>query len=112
MEFCDGSVEDILKQAEQQKSQIPMDQIKHYMWQIFNGLSHMHAKRISHRDLKPENILLLAQPGQKLESSDPLTHEVKICDLGAAKVLSEKGMNTPYVVSRYYRAPELILGSN
>jgi serine/threonine protein kinase len=34
--------------------------------------------------------------------------------LGASKVLdkSEKRMNTPYVVSRYYRAPELILGSN
>lgn len=39
---------------------------------------------------------------------------LKIADLGAAKVLdtSEKHMNTPYVVSRYYRAPELIMGSN
>ena len=39
---------------------------------------------------------------------------VKIADLGAAKVLdlSDKRMNTPYVVSRYYRAPELILGSH
>ena len=33
---------------------------------------------------------------------------VKICDFGSAKVLSEK-KNTPYIVSRYYRAPELIL---
>ena len=82
------------------------------MWQIFNGLSQMHAKSISHRDLKPENILLLAQPGETLDESDPLTHEVKICDLGAAKVLTKDGLNTPYVVSRYYRAPELILGSN
>lgn len=39
---------------------------------------------------------------------------VKIADLGATKVLdlSEKRMNTPYVVSRYYRSPELILGSH
>lgn len=39
---------------------------------------------------------------------------LKIADLGASKVLdtSNKHMNTPYVVSRYYRAPELILGSN
>jgi len=39
---------------------------------------------------------------------------LKICDLGAAKVLdmSAKRMNTPYVVSRYYRSPELIMGSN
>ena len=61
----------------------------------------MSEKGIAHRDLKPENILL--KGGQ-----------VKICDLGASKVLdrSDKKMNTPYVVSRYYRAPELILGSN
>lgn len=40
--------------------------------------------------------------------------QVKVADLGAAKVLdtSHKRMNTPYVVSRYYRAPELILGSH
>lgn len=33
---------------------------------------------------------------------------VKICDFGSAKILDEK-LNTPYIVSRYYRAPELIL---
>ena len=39
---------------------------------------------------------------------------LKIADLGAAKVLdfSEKRMNTPWVVSQYYRSPELILGSH
>ena len=38
--------------------------------------------------------------------------ELKIADLGAAKVLNASNLNTPYVVSRYYRAPELIMGSN
>lgn len=53
-----------------------------------------------HRDLKPENILI--KDG-----------EVKICDLGSSKVLDDVTfMNTPYVVSRFYRAPELILGTN
>lgn len=33
---------------------------------------------------------------------------VKICDFGSAKFLNDK-LNTPYIVSRYYRAPELIL---
>ena len=112
MEFCDGSLEDVLRRAESKKKAIDMNQIKHYVWQIFNGLSFMHEKSIAHRDLKPENILLLAPEGEALYESDPLTHEVKICDLGAAKVLSQSGLNTPYVVSRYYRAPELILGSN
>ena len=68
----------------------------------------MHTKNICHRDLKPENILLVNKNGQE---------EIKICDLGAAKVLAtsskkEGPLNTPYVVSRYYRAPELIMGSN
>jgi glycogen synthase kinase 3 beta len=40
--------------------------------------------------------------------------DIKICDFGSAKVLdrSIRNLNTPFAVSRYYRAPELILGSN
>lgn len=35
---------------------------------------------------------------------------IKICDFGSAKVLDDQQhLNTPYIVSRYYRAPELIL---
>jgi len=63
----------------------------------------MHDLGISHRDLKPENVLI----------KDGV---VRICDVGSSKVLDDPSasnpMNTPYVVSRYYRAPELILGSN
>jgi len=74
----------------------------------------MHKLGIAHRDLKPENILLKRKV-QKfgdsvIDRGSLLAMEVKICDLGAAKVL-DKEMNTPYVVSRYYRAPELILGA-
>ena len=58
----------------------------------------VHAKKVTHRDLKPENILL---------TEDGV---IKICDFGSAKVLDMEGhLNTPYIVSRYYRAPELIL---
>jgi serine/threonine protein kinase len=52
---------------------------------------------IAHRDLKPENILI---------SADEV---LKICDFGSSKAINENGKNTPYIVSRYYRAPELIL---
>ena len=34
---------------------------------------------------------------------------IKICDFGSSKQLDSSGKNTPYIVSRYYRAPELIL---
>lgn len=61
----------------------------------------MHERGICHRDLKPENILLKGT-----------MQEVKICDFGSSKILDmENHMNTPFVVSRYYRAPELIMGS-
>ena len=36
--------------------------------------------------------------------------EIRLTDFGSAKQLNTKGINTPYVVSTYYRAPELILG--
>ena len=112
MEFCDCSLEDRLRQAEKHKQVIPMHHVKHYVKQIFNGLKHMHAKNVSHRDLKPENILIKVPNGYDKNEVDPLKTEVKICDLGAAKVLDKASLNTPYVVSRYYRAPELILGSH
>lgn len=63
------------------------------------GLAKMHQMGVVHRDLKPENVLL------KDDS-------VRIADLGSAKIIDRYTyLNTPYVVSRYYRAPELLLAS-
>jgi len=68
------------------------------MRQIFEGMQYVHSQKVCHRDLKPENILL---------TDDKV---IKICDFGSAKVLDTANqLNTPYIVSRYYRAPELIL---
>jgi serine/threonine protein kinase len=105
------SLEDKLREVTSAKTPLLMSHIKHYSKQIFNGLSQLHKKGIAHRDLKPENILLKSRVKN---CSDPLNLEVKIADLGATKVLdtSSRKMNTPYVVSRYYRSPELILGSH
>ena len=120
MEFCDCSLEDKLRHAEKTKQPLTMEEIKWYGKQIFNGLKSMHSQGISHRDLKPENILLKV-PGNDKNLVNPkkfyevaqTSLELKICDMGAAKVLDKvTNQNTPYVVSRYYRAPELILGSN
>lgn len=75
-----------------------MPDIKNFMRQILKGMMHVHSLNICHRDLKPENILLTDKG------------IVKICDFGSAKVMNSKELNTPYIVSRYYRAPELSLG--
>lgn len=74
-----------------------MEDIRNFMKQILMGMAYVHKQGVCHRDLKPENILMNKE------------NIVKICDFGSAKVLSPSGLNTPYIVSRYYRAPELIL---
>ncbi|CAG9332544.1 unnamed protein product [Blepharisma stoltei] len=71
------------------------DEVSNIMRQILLGLEFLHSKKIMHRDLKPENILI-----------DPITMKVKLCDFGSAK--KQNGKSAPYIVSRYYRAPELI----
>jgi serine/threonine protein kinase len=96
-EYCSGNLEDVIQIAKQNNTFIPMRDIKDYMRQILTGMAYVHKQGICHRDLKPENIL-------KSE-----TGVVKICDFGSAKVMSLTSLNTPYIVSRYYRAPELTL---
>merc|ERR1719215_1755589 len=60
----------------------------------------MHSHGIAHCDLKPQNCLL-----------DGKTHTVKICDFGTAKRLSLGELRAVYTCSRYFRAPEVIFGS-
>lgn len=68
------------------------------MYQILQGLDYVHKAGYFHRDLKPENILL--GNGQ-----------VKLCDFGLAREIRSMPPFTEYVSTRWYRAPELLLGS-
>lgn len=71
-----------------------------YTRQILEALVHVHSHGVVHRDLKPANILI---DGRGL---------LKIADFGLARSLPEKGQMTPGVVTRWYRSPELLLGSS
>jgi len=72
--------------------------VRVYAQQLFVALRHIHNHRIMHADLKPDNIVV----NRRMTA-------VKICDLGSASLFEEAEV-TPYLVSRYYRAPEIILG--
>ncbi|KAF7185749.1 Serine/threonine-protein kinase prp4 [Pseudocercospora fuligena] len=72
--------------------------IQIYTRQILLALLHMKTQEVLHADLKPDNILV---------SSD--NKYIKLCDFGTA-TLQQDAELTPYLVSRFYRAPEVILG--
>ncbi|KAI9007267.1 kinase-like domain-containing protein [Gaertneriomyces semiglobifer] len=72
--------------------------VRIYAQQLFLALSLLKKCNILHADIKPDNILVT-------ESKNTL----KLCDLGSASDASENDI-TPYLVSRFYRAPEIILG--
>uniref|UniRef100_A0A8C3YMW4 Cyclin-dependent kinase-like 2 n=1 Tax=Catagonus wagneri TaxID=51154 RepID=A0A8C3YMW4_9CETA len=73
--------------------------VQKYLFQIISGIGFCHSHNIIHRDIKPENILV-SQSGV-----------VKLCDFGFARTLAAPGeVYTDYVATRWYRAPELLVG--
>ena len=105
-EFLPKSLEKLIENYKLGKKHIPIDKIKVMMKQILTGLDYCHKKNIVHRDLKPDNILMTDD------------EQIKICDFGSSKSIEKVNDNkvnsksTPYVVTRYYRAPELFFGKN
>jgi serine/threonine protein kinase len=79
---------------------------KRYMLHILLGLEYIHHRKIIHRDFKPDNILVFG------DSKDALgiSNVAKICDFGLAKPYTHQGIQTPRVVTSWYRAPEITLG--
>ena len=91
------------------------DHCQYFVYQLLRGLKYIHSANVLHRDLKPSNLLLNANC------------DLKICDFGLARVDgaanarrdvdaadAEPGDSvstfmTEYVVTRWYRAPELLL---
>ncbi|TVU47460.1 hypothetical protein EJB05_07063 [Eragrostis curvula] len=79
--------------------QLSEEHCQYFLYQILRGLKYIHSANVIHRDLKPSNLLLNANC------------DLKICDFGLARPSSESDMMTEYVVTRWYRAPELLLNS-
>jgi cyclin-dependent kinase 8/11 len=82
---------------------IPACTVKSMLFQLLNGLLYLHTNWVLHRDLKPANIMVTSKG------------EVKIGDLGLAR-LFYKPLHSLFngdkvVVTIWYRAPELLLGS-
>ncbi|CAO3616263.1 unnamed protein product [Cunninghamella echinulata] len=101
LECCDTTMHDIIH------SGVNLEPV-HYQWfmyQIFSALHYIHSANVLHRDLKPSNILV----------NQNCT--LRICDFGMARGFAnskslENPLMTHYVVTRWYRAPEIMLSNS
>ena len=79
---------------------------QYIMYQLFKALRYMHSAGLLHRDIKPSNLLLNSEC------------QVKLADFGLARSIAQvedevatSPILTDYVATRWYRAPEILLGS-
>lgn len=83
------------------RQELSDEHIQYFIYQVLRGVLNMHSALVIHRDLKPSNLLLNKNC------------DLKICDLGLARGFDCKdNMLTEYVVTRWYRAPEVILNAS
>ncbi|CAK7209360.1 Serine/threonine protein kinase [Sporothrix curviconia] len=119
MEYMEGNLYQLMK-ARDHKC-LDNASVKSILFQIMQGLEHIHAHNFFHRDIKPENILVSSSGHQETSNSfrrysslvtppsTPPSYTVKIADFGLARETHSKLPYTTYVSTRWYRAPEVLL---
>ncbi|KAM4676187.1 homeodomain-interacting protein kinase 2 isoform 3-T3 [Discoglossus pictus] len=98
-EMLEQNLYDFLKQNK--FSPLPLKYIRPVLQQVGTALMKLKSLGLIHADLKPENIMLVDPSRQP--------YRVKVIDFGSASHVS-KAVCSTYLQSRYYRAPEIILG--
>ncbi|KAJ9185515.1 hypothetical protein P3X46_005142 [Hevea brasiliensis] len=80
---------------------LPPGLIQSFLFQLCKGVAHCHSHGVLHRDLKPQNLLLDKDKGI-----------LKIADLGLGRAFTVPLKSyTHEIVTLWYRAPEVLLGS-
>ncbi|WVY90378.1 hypothetical protein V8G54_035892 [Vigna mungo] len=80
---------------------LPPQLVQSFLFQLCKGVAHCHSHGVLHRDLKPQNLLLDQQKGI-----------LKIADLGLGRAFTVPLKSyTHEIVTLWYRAPEVLLGS-
>nr|CDS23801.1 cyclin dependent kinase 1 [Echinococcus granulosus] len=89
----------LLNELEQNPKGLKRSQVVEFTWQLLQAVNFCHERNFIHRDVKPENILITK------------TRQLKLCDFGFARTLTgPDDKYTDYVATRWYRAPELLVG--
>ena len=77
--------------------------IQYFTFQLFNAVAYLHTCNVVHRDLKPRNLLVNGNC------------TLKVADFGLSRIYNESNQMkilamTEYVTTRWYRAPEILVG--
>ncbi|KAH9411989.1 serine/threonine kinase [Ordospora pajunii] len=94
LEYIETNLESVIKNPD--KIIMPGD-IKAWMLMVLRGVYECHRLFIIHRDIKPNNILIASDGTAKL------------ADFGLSRSIGN--CMTPQAVTRWYRAPELLMGA-
>lgn len=88
------------------KQSLSLDHVQYFIYQVLRAIKYIHSANVLHRDLKPSNLLVNSNC------------DLKVCDFGLARGVldrdqmrdsTKKPLLTEYVVTRWYRAPEIML---
>eukprot|EP00164_Ancoracysta_twista_P000701 GFYU01000926.1.p1 GENE.GFYU01000926.1~~GFYU01000926.1.p1 ORF type:complete len:296 (+),score=77.40 GFYU01000926.1:109-996(+) len=96
-EFLD---EDLKKYMDKCQSRIQENHMKSFLYQLLKGVAFCHQHRVLHRDLKPQNLLINKEG------------HLKLADFGLARAFGIPVRSyTNEVVTLWYRAPDVLMGS-
>lgn len=91
---------DLKKFIDANSGELDLGTIKTMMWQLLAGVAYIHRHKVLHRDLKPQNLLINKRS------------ELKIADFGLARTYGAPVKSySNEVVTLWYRAPDVLLGS-
>lgn len=97
-EYLDQDLKKLLDLSGEEGLDIPT--VKSFLKQLIKGVHHCHKNRVLHRDLKPQNLLINREG------------VLKLADFGLARAFGIPVKNyTHEVVTLWYRAPDILMGS-
>eukprot|EP00013_Stygamoeba_regulata_P006596 CAMPEP_0177641270 /NCGR_PEP_ID=MMETSP0447-20121125/6976_1 /TAXON_ID=0 /ORGANISM="Stygamoeba regulata, Strain BSH-02190019" /LENGTH=306 /DNA_ID=CAMNT_0019143375 /DNA_START=97 /DNA_END=1017 /DNA_ORIENTATION=+ len=92
--------QDLKKYIDDCRGEIPVPTMKSFLFQLLKGVAFCHEHRVLHRDLKPQNLLINRRG------------ELKLADFGLARAFGIPVRSYSHeVVTLWYRAPDVLLGS-